>query len=168
MYVFGDSLVDTGNDLILTTALGEMPALPPSRRPNRTYFQGRFSNGPIAFEYLWALLNGQRVPSANGVVPSLEAPKVPRRGAVSFGFGASKTGYLTPIAGSPIPLPGLRGQVELLNLALGGQRAPDRALRHFHRRQRLRRRSWGTAGESRGRGGEHHAGNRPAVCDWGA
>jgi phospholipase/lecithinase/hemolysin len=128
LYVFGDSLVDTGNDLLITTALGDVPAIPPSRRPNRTYYQGRFSNGPIAFEYLWALLNGQRVPSANGVVPSLDLLGLPRRGAVSFAFGGSTTDYLTPIAGSPFPLPGLRGQVELLRLALGGRRAPDRAL----------------------------------------
>lgn len=128
LYVFGDSLVDTGNDFLVTTALGDVPAIPPSRRPNRTYYQGRFSNGPVAFEYLWGLLNGQRVPSANGVVPSLEVLGLSRKGAVSFAFGGSTTDYLTPIAGSPFPLPGLRGQVELLRLALGGRKAPDRTL----------------------------------------
>src|SRR4029450_3533278 len=56
-FVFGDSISDTGNDFILSSALGAKPALPPSVSPNRTSFNGRFSNGPVAVEYLWGLLN---------------------------------------------------------------------------------------------------------------
>src|SRR5262245_21659311 len=60
-FVFGDSISDTGNDLILSSALGAQPALPPSFSPNRTYFNGRFTNGPVAVEYLWGLLNSAPV-----------------------------------------------------------------------------------------------------------
>ena len=56
MYVFGDSLSDTGNDFISTTAQRLVPAIPPSVSPYATYWQGRFSNGPVAVEYLWRLL----------------------------------------------------------------------------------------------------------------
>jgi uncharacterized protein (TIGR03437 family) len=43
LYVFGDSLSDTGNYYGFTQ--GQMPASPP-------YYQGRFSNGPVWAEYL--------------------------------------------------------------------------------------------------------------------
>jgi phospholipase/lecithinase/hemolysin len=43
IYVFGDSLSDTGNVFNFTN--GAIP-------PNPTYFNGRFSNGPIWVEYL--------------------------------------------------------------------------------------------------------------------
>lgn len=48
IYVFGDSLSDTGNLLTLTS--GEIPPSP--------YFEGRISNGPVAVEYLVERLNG--------------------------------------------------------------------------------------------------------------
>ncbi len=53
LFVFGDSLADNGNDLLLSTALGTDPPVPPSASPHKTYYRGRFSNGPVAFEYLW-------------------------------------------------------------------------------------------------------------------
>lgn len=48
IYVFGDSLVDTGNLFELT--FDKIPPSPP-------YFKGRFSNGPIWVEYLAENLN---------------------------------------------------------------------------------------------------------------
>jgi phospholipase/lecithinase/hemolysin len=53
LYVFGDSLADIGNDLIATQRAHIDPPIPPSTAPHRTYYQGRFSNGPVAVEYLW-------------------------------------------------------------------------------------------------------------------
>ncbi|KAJ2892230.1 hypothetical protein IWW38_003300, partial [Coemansia aciculifera] len=47
LYVFGDSLSDTGTLKLLT--LGLMPPSP--------YWQGRFSSGPVWNEYLARLLN---------------------------------------------------------------------------------------------------------------
>src|ERR1700682_2529932 len=69
-FVFGDSLSDTGNDFIATKfQLGLDPAIPPSESPHATYFQGRFSNGPVAFEYVWCALM-QQAP-CSGLTPSL-------------------------------------------------------------------------------------------------
>ncbi|MHC5830296.1 MAG: SGNH/GDSL hydrolase family protein, partial [Nostoc sp.] len=46
LYVFGDSLSDTGNIYNATYATGKpYPASPP-------YFEGRFSDGPIWVDYL--------------------------------------------------------------------------------------------------------------------
>ena len=59
LYVFGDSLSDTGNDIILTKAQRISPAIPPSESPHRTYYKGRFSNGPVAVEYLWQSMQGE-------------------------------------------------------------------------------------------------------------
>ena len=42
IYVFGDSLHDTGN--LFKATEGEMPS--------RIYYEGRFSNGPVYCEYL--------------------------------------------------------------------------------------------------------------------
>jgi phospholipase/lecithinase/hemolysin len=88
-YVFSDSLGDTGNDWILTFFAGANPAIPPSVSPHRTYFFGRFSNGPILFEHVWHKLNSDGGP----VLPSLAFfGGIPRKGAISFAFGGSKTG----------------------------------------------------------------------------
>ena len=43
-YTFGDSLVDNGN--VFAAALGTSAPLPPPG----AYCQGRFSNGPVAFD----------------------------------------------------------------------------------------------------------------------
>jgi phospholipase/lecithinase/hemolysin len=123
-FVFGDSLSDTGNLWLLTKAVGQDPAVPPSESPHMTYFQGRFSNGPLAFEYLWDLISSK---PRDDVKPFLATLKVPQRGAVSFAFGASGTGFLEPVPG-PLFVPGLNGQVELFGAALKGRRAPRRAL----------------------------------------
>lgn len=47
LYVFGDSLSDSGNSGVLSG--GTFPAPP--------YFENRFSNGKVAVEYLWDILN---------------------------------------------------------------------------------------------------------------
>ena len=123
-FVFGDSLSDTGNLWLLTKAVGQDPAVPPSETPHMTYFQRRFSNGPVAFEYLWDLITSK---PGDDVKPFLATLKVPQRGAVSFAFGASGTGFLEPVPG-PLFVPGLNGQVELFGAALRGKKPPRRAL----------------------------------------
>ena len=123
-FAFGDSLSDTGNLWLLTKAAGKDPAIPPSVSPHMTYFHGHFSNGPVAFEYLWDHITS----SAGGrVTPFLSTLRVPQRGAVSFAFGASGTGFIEPVPGS-LFVPGLNGQVELFGIALRGRKAPQRAL----------------------------------------
>jgi phospholipase/lecithinase/hemolysin len=123
LFVFGDSLSDTGNDFILSSALGAQPALPPSVSPNRTYFNGRFSNGPVAVEYLWALLNPGK---ASLIPPSLANERVPAVGPVSFAFGVSGSGVATEFNG--VPVPGLGTQIELFRTGIRGQHAPPHSL----------------------------------------
>jgi hypothetical protein len=82
-YAFGDSLADTGNVLIATTQRGFTPTIPPSASPNRAYYNGRFSNRPIVFEYLWELLSRRGDESSIGLPPSLALPSVPLQGGVS-------------------------------------------------------------------------------------
>jgi len=77
LIVLGDSLSDTGNDLLVT--IGTPLPIPPPQM----YAAGRFSNGPVAFEYLWSFLNG----GAPFIAPSLAVPVLPPQGAVSFAFG---------------------------------------------------------------------------------
>ena len=122
-FAFGDSLSDTGNDFILSSALGAQPALPPSVSPNRTYFNGHFSNGPVAIEYLWGLLNSAP-PSL--IPPSLADPRVPAHGPVSFAFGVSGSGISTEFSG--VPVPGLATQIELFSRSMRGQHAPPHSL----------------------------------------
>jgi phospholipase/lecithinase/hemolysin len=123
-FVFGDSLVDTGNDWTVTKAFRFNPAIPPSTSPHRTYFQGHFSNGPNMVEYLWKLLNPS---STTGVKPITTDLVVPRSGAVDFAFGGSGTGDLTAVTDT-LTVPGLKGQVELFRLALLGRRPSAGAL----------------------------------------
>lgn len=83
LYVFGDSLVDTGNLFSATGGLFPPPFL---------YFAGRFSNGPLWVENLAVTL---------GLLPDP---------ATNFAFGGSSSGLgnaVLPIA----PFPGLLGQV---------------------------------------------------------
>jgi phospholipase/lecithinase/hemolysin len=120
---FGDSLSDTGNFWLLTKAVGQDPAIPPSVSPHRTYFQGRFSNGPVAYEYLW-----NRIASSAGgdVTPFLATLKIPQKGAVSFAFAGSGTGFIESV--DALFIPGLNGQVELFGAALKGRKPPRGAL----------------------------------------
>jgi phospholipase/lecithinase/hemolysin len=124
LYVFGDSLADTGNDWIVTKALGLTPAVPPSVSPHKTYFKGRFSNGPIVFEYLCVRLG---VCAEANVTPFLANPRIPQKGAVSLAFGGTGSDWLTVTPGG-FQAPGLKGQVELFRVALKGRPAPADAL----------------------------------------
>jgi phospholipase/lecithinase/hemolysin len=126
-YVFGDSLADSGNILIQTDAMGMEPPVPPSARPHQMYFDGRFSNGYIAFEYLWQRLSNTRLGSSRGLTPFLAAPSIPQSGAINFAFGGTGTPYVDKTPGG-FSSPGLKGQVELLRLALHGRKPSSRAL----------------------------------------
>ena len=124
LYVFGDSLADNGNVLIQSRFLGINPPVPPSTSPHRTYFNGRFSNGYVEFEYLWHLLTGKPV---DGVKPFLTSPVIKGPGAVDFAYGGTGTPFLDQTPGG-MWAPGLKGQIELFRLALRGKKPSDRAL----------------------------------------
>lgn len=87
IYVFGDSFSDTGNVFDATSG-----AIPPSP----TYFNGRFSNGPIWVEYL---------------APKLEVTFNPR---TNFAFGGARTGFDNLGIAS---LPGLQQQIDDFTVA---------------------------------------------------
>jgi phospholipase/lecithinase/hemolysin len=116
LIVFGDSLSDTGNDLLATSAT---PLVLP---PPQMYAAGRFSNGPVAFEYLWSLLNG----GAPVIPPSLAVPALPPQGAVSFAFGGSGSGDFSVSSGFQVP--GLLTQIAMFGALLQGTPAPETAL----------------------------------------
>ena len=124
MYVFGDSLSDNGNDAILSGLLGSQPAIPPSETPHRTYFQGRFSNGPVAFEYLWRLL--KQNPSAQ-IWPSMMFASPSQNGAINYAFGGATSGNSSKTPGG-FSVPGLLGQVEAFRFSLFGRKPPLRSL----------------------------------------
>lgn len=81
IYVFGDSLSDTGN--VFNATAGAIP-------PSPTYFNGRFSNGPVWVEYLALDLGLTFNPSTN------------------FAFGGATTGFDNIGLAS---LPGLQQQI---------------------------------------------------------
>jgi phospholipase/lecithinase/hemolysin len=91
VYAFGDSLTDNGN---LFAAVGQPPA---------PYFNGRFSNGPVAAERLAADLN---------------AP------LFDFAYGGAKTGF----DGEAPGIPGVLAQVAGFTAALGGNSADSHGL----------------------------------------
>ena len=122
LVVFGDSLSDTGNDLILTAAANHDPAIPPSSRPHRTYYEGRFSNGPVAAEYLWKLMNGGQA----AIEPSLAFPALGTWSAVSFACGGSSSGDTAMNRGG-FAVPGLLTQVEIFGRNLQGKKPHQHA-----------------------------------------
>ena len=126
LYVFGDSLSDTGNDHILTTVVRAVPSIPPSKSPWRSYYDGRFSNGPVAMEWVWRGLT--RDASAR-LVPSLGQSWIDPSPGVSYAFGGSASGYMTTVPGSTLTVPGLQVQVQVYAGSLWGRR-PDKSAVH--------------------------------------
>ena len=93
IYVFGDSLSDTGNLFAATSALG-------AANPPAPYFQGRFSNGPVWVERLGNPL----------ALTVTAAPTV--RSSMNFAFGgatAAGTNSLPPALGVQIGMFRQRG-----------------------------------------------------------
>jgi phospholipase/lecithinase/hemolysin len=117
LYVFGDSLSDTGNDIAATAPSGT-PVPPPN-----AYWQGRFSNGPVAVEYMWRLLSRDNTAQ---VTPFLPAQTLANK-TVNFAFGGAGTGLqnLTP---NGFQVPGLLGQVNMYSATLGASKSNPNAL----------------------------------------
>jgi phospholipase/lecithinase/hemolysin len=127
LYVFGDSLADNGNLFIQSRALGVDPPVPPSVSPHQAYFEGRFSNGYVEFEYLWKSLTGKSPDGPGRMKPFLASPFIYGAGAIDFAYGGTGTALLDQTPGG-MWAPGLKGQIELFRVALRGKHPPDRAL----------------------------------------
>ncbi|GAB4378558.1 MAG: hypothetical protein Kow00121_30680 [Elainellaceae cyanobacterium] len=104
IYVFGDSVSDTGNAFALTQEL--IPPSPP-------YFNGRFSNGPVAVEQLPALLGSDyRLQQTN-----------------NYAFGGATTGRGNVFEDDVrIDLPGLLDEVDLFQTRVGTNGADPNGL----------------------------------------
>ncbi len=88
LFVFGDSLSDGGNSgLINGNAIGA-PTFPPF--PPTPYVGGRFSNGPVAAEYLWKAFN----PNDTSFKPSMA-------GGTNYAVGGASSGLTNVISLRP-------------------------------------------------------------------
>ena len=112
IYVFGDSLSDTGNLFLLTGGTsGDVFTTDPSkspRLPTPPFYDGRASNGPVWIEQFAARL---------GMV----VPQPAFAGGTNYAFIGAVSG---PGSSSPYPIPTVRGQVDLY-LSIGSPATPD-------------------------------------------
>lgn len=84
LFVFGDSLSDSGNSGIISrTATAGLPG-GPITFPPPPYFDGRYSNGPVAVEYLW---NSYNPGNPGGFRPSLDPG-----GGTNYAVGGATSG----------------------------------------------------------------------------
>jgi phospholipase/lecithinase/hemolysin len=118
LYIFGDSLSDTGNDFLLTTKIykpsinagflpADFPSIPPSVSPHKTYYKGRFSNGAVAVEYL---CNGLAVCKVQQLKPSESVANFVGEPALNFSYGGSVSGINNYTPGGFL-VPGTLGQI---------------------------------------------------------
>ncbi len=95
LFVFGDSLSDSGNSKAISNeATGGAVTFPPA---NLGYVGGRFSNGEVAAEYLWKAFN-----------PGDTSFKASLQGGTNFAIGGATSGQENFIQVWPTTPPGLR------------------------------------------------------------
>lgn len=70
MYVFGDSLSDTGNVSNVTRFVQTLDPSTSVQPPSPPYFQGRYSNGPLWVDYLADAFDVDLVPSSTLALPA--------------------------------------------------------------------------------------------------
>lgn len=130
IYVFGDSLSDSGNVFAATTANPINPIVLGAATPlSPPYFFGRFSNGPTYADVLATSLGLAQSP--HGLNPSLApGPGVPFPLGTNYAWGGANTGpAVLPVPGLNVPsiyrstLPGpneLPSQLQIFGAALQG------------------------------------------------
>lgn len=89
LFVFGDSLSDSGNSGAISTAAASLPPI----FPPPPYDGARFSNGPVAAELLWR--------SFNPAAPPLQASLL---GGSNYAVGGATTGVANYIEFSDFPI----------------------------------------------------------------
>jgi len=82
LFVFSDSLSDGGNSGLRSAQYAMNPAVV---FPPFPYAGGRYSNGPVAVEYLWELYNPGTLGTPAGLQPSLG-------GGTNYAIGGATTG----------------------------------------------------------------------------
>ncbi len=117
LFVFGDSLSDSGN--VFNLSGGTFPPSPP-------YFPGRFSNGPNWVDQFAAQLG---LNPTLGTDPGLN-PLAPPSDGINFAYGAATSGATTIAhlaTGNPAlsGLPGLTQQIQQFQALYGGPNQPD-------------------------------------------
>ena len=125
LFVFGDSLSDGGNSGIVSqAATGGAVTFPPP-----PYYNGQYSNGPVAVEYLWKSYN----PGDTSFKPSLA-------GGTNYAIGGATTGLASYNSVNPnVPPPlqpaydnlGAQLATEYLCRASAGFRPGHLAVRHL-------------------------------------
>ena len=122
LFVFGDSLSDTGNAFIATGGLVNPTQATP---PSPPYYKGRFSNGPIWVDDLGSKL---------GLTPTVYASLIPGGPSptegINFAVGGATTGEFNAFVPSPpFPPSGLQAQIKAFtSLKAAGLPADSNAL----------------------------------------
>lgn len=117
LYVFGDSLSDTGNVFNASRQFLGTGA-PPS-----PYYEGRFSNGPVWIDYLAQKLNLTPTPIA--VLSNPQSSESSASDSVNFAYGGATTGTSSALNGA---IPGLQTQVSEFKQLLANQTPDPNAL----------------------------------------
>jgi len=106
LYVFGDSLSDTGNVFNISGGLVD-----PTKafNPDPPFFQGRFSNGPVWVDYV-----GEQLGLTPTLFTNLSSTTPPTQG-INYAFGGSNSG----LDNAFVPgIPGVLAQVGLFTQGL--------------------------------------------------
>ncbi|NEU74403.1 PEP-CTERM domain protein [Hassallia byssoidea VB512170] len=111
LYVFGDSLSDTGNTFAATRGTIPVPRVNNSNRP--AYVDGRFSNGKIWVDYFGSQINQPGLTPTPFVTLLANPNTIPTDG-VNFAVGGAQTGEVSDFPGFQDNIPGVLGQVGLL------------------------------------------------------
>jgi len=110
LYVFGDSLSDTGNTFTATRGTIPVPTVNNSNRA--AYFPGRFSNGPIWVDYFGSQINQPGL-TPTPFVALQTIPNIVPTDGVNFALGGAQTGIVSSFPGFQDNIPGVLGQVGL-------------------------------------------------------
>ncbi|MBD0303481.1 MAG: SGNH/GDSL hydrolase family protein [Tolypothrix sp. T3-bin4] len=112
LYVFGDSLSDTGNTFAATR--GTIPVLTVNNSKRPAYFQGRFSNGRNWVDYFGSQINQPGLTPTPFLTLLANPNTIPTDG-VNFALGGAQTGIASTFPGVVEgTIPGVLGQVGLL------------------------------------------------------
>lgn len=116
IYVFGDSLVETGNSLLITTAANQVnPSIPIVPPRELGYIDGRFANGDIWLDRLATRLN-LPLPPVSTLVGATNNT------GVNFSIGSATTGDENTF---PIALPGFVGLAQQIEQFQGANPMAD-------------------------------------------